>query len=112
FIGAGGIQGYARNLGTYQGDIFAILSLRAWNPWWLLQELRGGGQFLSDQGAVLGPITLRHVGYGLALFGELAVFLAVYRAPTARSSASRIGRTSRRTPRLRVSPPEPALSAV
>jgi Gpi18-like mannosyltransferase len=87
FIGAGGVQGYARNLGTYQGDIFAILSLRAWNPWWLVQELFAGGQFVSDQGAVLGPITLRQVGYGLALLGELAVFLAVYRAATARALA-------------------------
>ena len=87
FIGAGGVQGYVRNLGTYQGDIFAILSLRAWNPWWLVQELLAGGQFVSDQGAVLGPITLRHVGYGLALVGELAVFLAVYRAATARALA-------------------------
>jgi len=84
FIATGGVQGYVRNLGTYQGDIFAILSLRAWNPWWLVQELFAGGQFISDQSAVLGPITLRHVGYGLALLGELAVFLAVYRAPTAR----------------------------
>jgi hypothetical protein len=87
FIGAGGVQGYARNIGEYQGDIFAILSLRAWNPWWLVQELFAGGQFVSDQGAVLGPITLRHVGYGLALLGELAVFLAVYRAPTPRGLA-------------------------
>ena len=87
FIGAGGVQGYVRNLGTYQGDIFAILSLRAWNPWWLVQELLAGGQFVSDQGAVLGPITLRHVGYGLALVGELAVFLAVHRAATARALA-------------------------
>jgi len=87
FIAAGGVQGYVRNLGTYQGDIFAILSLRAWNPWWLVQELFAGGQFISDQGAVVGPITLRVVGYGLALLGELAVFLAVYRAPTTRALA-------------------------
>jgi len=29
FLAAGGVQGYAHNLATYQGDIFAILSLRA-----------------------------------------------------------------------------------
>ncbi len=80
FLAAGGVQGYARNLGAYQGDIFAILSLRAWNAWWLVQELFAGGSFVSDQGAILGPITLRHVGYGLALLGELAVFALVYRA--------------------------------
>jgi Gpi18-like mannosyltransferase len=87
FVGAGGPQGYLRNLGEYQGEIFAILSIRAWNPWWLVQELFAGGQFVSDAGAIIGPITLRHVGYGLAFLGELAVFLAVYRARTPRDLA-------------------------
>jgi len=87
FIPAGGIAGYARNLAAYQGDIFAILSLRAWNLWWLVQELLAGGSFVSDQGAVLGPITLREVGYGLALLGELAVFGLVYRARTPKALA-------------------------
>ncbi len=87
FLAAGGVQGYARNLGAYQGDIFAILSLRAWNAWWLVQELFAGGSFVSDQGAILGPITLRHVGYGLALLGELAVFALVYRARSPRALA-------------------------
>ena len=87
FVGAGGPQGYLRNLGEYQGEIFAILSIRAWNPWWLVQELFAGGQFVSDAGLIVGPITLRHVGYGLALLGELAVFLAVYRARTPRALA-------------------------
>jgi hypothetical protein len=87
FLAAGGVQGYTRNLGQYQGDIFAILSLRAWNLWWLVQELLAGGQFVSDQGAIAGPLTLRAVGYGLALVGELAVFLLVLRAPTPRALA-------------------------
>jgi hypothetical protein len=87
FLAAGGIQGYARNLGTYQGDIFAILSLRAWNLWWLVQELLAGGQFVSDQGTIAGPLTLRTVGYGLALAGELAVFALVFRARTPRALA-------------------------
>jgi Gpi18-like mannosyltransferase len=80
FVAAGGVQAYASNLSTYQGDIFAILSLRAWNAWWLVQQLFAGGQFVSDQGAIVGPITLRHVGYALALLGELAVFVLVSRA--------------------------------
>jgi hypothetical protein len=87
FIAAGGIASYARNLAAYQGDVFAILSLRAWNLWWLVQALLAGGSFVSDQGAVLGPITLRHVGYGLALLGELAVFGLVYRARSPRALA-------------------------
>jgi hypothetical protein len=87
FLAAGGVQAYAGNLATYQGDIFAILSLRAWNTWWLVQELFAGGQFVSDQSAILGPITLRHVGYGLALLGELAVFALVYWARSPRALA-------------------------
>ena len=87
FLAAGGIQGYARNLGAYQGDILAILSLRAWNLWWLVQELLAGGQFVSDQGMIAGPLTLRTFGYGLALLGELAVFGFVYRARTPRALA-------------------------
>ena len=87
FIPAGGVQGYARNLAVYQGDVFAILSLRAWNVWWLVQELLAGGSFVADTGRVAGPITLRHVGYGLAVIGELVVFALVYRARTPRALA-------------------------
>jgi hypothetical protein len=87
FLGAGGPAGYARNLGEYQGDIFAILSIRAWNLWWLVQEFLAGGNFVSDQGAVLGPLTLRHVGYLVAGIFEVIVFLAVLRSPTRRTLA-------------------------
>jgi hypothetical protein len=87
FVAAGGPAGYLRNLAEYQGDIFAILSLRAWNVWWLVQELLAGGNFVSDQGAIAGPITLRHVGYAIAGIFELVVFLAVYRSPTKRTLA-------------------------
>jgi hypothetical protein len=87
FLGAGGPAGYARNLAEYQGDIFAILSIRAWNLWWLVQELLAGGNFASDQGEVLGPLTLRHVGYFVAGVFELVVFLAVLRSPTRRTLA-------------------------
>ena len=85
FLAAGGPAGYVRNLAEYQGDIFAILSLRAWNAWWLVQEFLAGGSFVSDQGAIFGPITLRHVGYVVAGIFELVVFLAVLRSPTRRT---------------------------
>ena len=82
FLAAGGPAGYARNLGEYQGDIFAILSIRAWNLWWLVQEAFAGGAFLSDQRSIFGPLTLRHVGYLVGGALELVVFAAVYRRPT------------------------------
>jgi hypothetical protein len=87
FLGADGPAGYLRNLGEYQGDIFAFLSLRAWNPWWLLQEIAAGGGFVADSSAVLGPITLRHLGFAAAGLLELVVLLAVGRDPRPRTLA-------------------------
>ena len=85
FIPAGGPANYLKNLGEYQGDIFAILSLRAWNLWWLVQEALGGGQFVADDNAILGPITFRHVGYALTALFEVVVFVAVLRDPRPRT---------------------------
>ena len=87
FLAAGGLAGYARNLADYQGNIFAILSLRAWNVWWLVEQFGAGGNFVPDQAAILGPITLRHVGFLIAGILEVVVFLAVLRAPTRRTFA-------------------------
>ena len=41
FIPEGGPANYLGNLATYQNEIFNVLSLRAWNVWWLLQEAAG-----------------------------------------------------------------------
>jgi dolichyl-phosphate-mannose-protein mannosyltransferase len=87
FVAAGGPAGYARNLGEYQGDIFAVLSLRAWNAWWLVQEAWAGGQFVLDQTAIIGPLTFRHLGYLAAGALEVVVFAAVYLRPTPESLA-------------------------
>ena len=40
FLAAGGPLRYLGNLGEYQNDIFSVMSLRAWNFWWIVQELR------------------------------------------------------------------------
>jgi len=81
FIPFGGPAGYLRSLEAHQNDLFAVLSLRAWNPWWILQSA-AGGDFLGDSRAILGPLTPRHLG--LVAFGllELVVFAWVYRRPT------------------------------
>ena len=82
FIAAGGPANYLNNLATYQNDIFGVLSLNAWNPWALLQELGANGQFVSDRTSAFGPITFRLVGFVLAGLFALIVFVAVYRRPT------------------------------
>ena len=63
FLATGGPMAYLDNLSTYQNEIFNVLSLRAWNPWWLLQEAAAGGDFIRDDIAFAGPLKLRHVGY-------------------------------------------------
>jgi len=82
FVAAGGPAAYLRSVTTYQNEIFSVLSLRAWNPWWILQIVAGGGDFIRDAVPIVGPATLRWVGYVVAGLLELAVFLAVRRRPT------------------------------
>ncbi len=82
FVAAGGPANYLRNLAEYQNDIFGILSLNAWNPWALLQELGAGGQLVSDRSTAFGPVTFRVVGFVLAGLFAVIVFIAVYRRPT------------------------------
>jgi Gpi18-like mannosyltransferase len=85
FIPAGGPGNYLANLAEYQGDIFNILSLRAWNLWWLVQSLFAGGGFVADDVGFLGPLTLRHVGYVLTGALSLLVAVAILRDPRPRT---------------------------
>ena len=85
FIPPGGPANYLQNLSQYQGDIFAVLSLRAWNIWWIVQTVGADGKFVSDQSAIIGPVTLRHVGYALTALFEIVVFIAVLRDPRPRT---------------------------
>src|SRR3954453_221298 len=83
FLAAGGPVKYLGNLGEYQNGIFQFLSLVAWNPWWVLQELGGNGKFIVDTTPVLGPLTLRPLGYAIAALFGVVVFVGVYRRATA-----------------------------
>lgn len=85
FVASGGPLNYLRNLGEYQGEVFNVLSLRAWNPWWLVQEAAAGGAFIRDDTSVIGPLTLRHIGYGLAGLLELTIAATILRRPTPRT---------------------------
>jgi Gpi18-like mannosyltransferase len=81
FLADGGPIGYLDNVRYYSSGAFGILSLRAWNPWWALQEAAAGGDFIRDDVAFLGPFTLRHIGYVVTAFFSLAIGRAIIRDP-------------------------------
>lgn len=85
FLADGGPGRYLGNLARYQGDDFAVLSLRAWNPWWIVQGAPSRGAFLSDLGPLVGPVTPRLVGFAATALALVPVLVATYRAPTQRT---------------------------
>jgi Gpi18-like mannosyltransferase len=86
FVGAGGPAAYLASTTAYQGETFAVLSVRAWNPWWILQwAVAGEGAFALDGGALVGPITPRTLGYAAAALGLLLVFVALRRGASERA---------------------------
>jgi hypothetical protein len=82
FLAAGGLGNYLRHLGDYS-SLFGVVSLRAWNPWWILTDFAGGGALIADGVPIVGPITLRWVGFAITGLLELAVFLWVWDRPSA-----------------------------
>ena len=86
FVAAGGVERYGQNVSGYQGIDYAFASFRAWNPWWVIQQL-GGGDQLPDQTQILGPLTARNLGYLFALVGECLVGVLVFRARSPRALA-------------------------
>ena len=80
FIPAGGPVAYLGNLAQYQSGVFAILSLRAWNAWWLVQSAAGGGDFIADDIPFLGPLPV--------IAGELLVLLLLSLMPSQGTRAS------------------------
>jgi Gpi18-like mannosyltransferase len=85
FIPHGGPGDYLSNLAYYQNEIFSTLSLRAWNAWSLVQDLAVGGQFVVDDVPIIGPITMRHIGYAVTGLLSLTIGLAIIRDPRPRT---------------------------
>jgi Gpi18-like mannosyltransferase len=85
FLAAGGPMRYLGNLGEYQNDIFSVMSLRAWNFWWIVQQYAGGDEFVSDRVSIIGPISFRVLGF--LVTGLLALYVAVkiWRDPNPRT---------------------------
>ncbi len=82
FLPYGGVADYLHNLDYYQNGLFPILSVRAWNPWWLVQEALGHGEFVADSLPWLGPFTARHLGIAMTAVAEIIILAAVARRPT------------------------------
>ena len=95
FLAAGGPIDYLQNLAEYQDEIFPILSLQAWNVWWLLQISVASASFASDQTAVLGPITFRFIGFALTGVLSLVVAWLVRPRPAAADAHPRASRRRR-----------------
>jgi Gpi18-like mannosyltransferase len=87
FLAAGGPANYLGNLATYQNGPYSVLSLNAWNLWWLIQELFAGGSLVGDNQSFLGPLTFRLAGLGLTGVLLLLIGYGVYRRPTAQTLA-------------------------
>jgi dolichyl-phosphate-mannose-protein mannosyltransferase len=87
FLAAGGPANYLANLATYQNGPYSVLSLNAWNLWWLNQELFAGGSLVGDNQSFLGPLTFRLAGFGLTGLLLLLLGYGVYRRPTPQTLA-------------------------
>lgn len=84
FLQFGGPAHYLSSVAYYQNGAYGLLSLRAWNPWWLLQTAAGGGDFLVDGQALVGPLTPRFLGLAVTTLLAILVAYWVYRTPTPR----------------------------
>jgi hypothetical protein len=85
FLASGGVRDYLGNLGDYQNDVYSVLSLRAWNFWWIVQDLAPVDEFVSDRVPIIGAVTFRILGLGI--FGLLSLYIAwrIWRDPRPRT---------------------------
>lgn len=84
FLLSHGPSDFMRNVVDLQNGAFALLSIYAWNFWWLAAPVLSLTS-PSDAVPILGPLSGRQIGLALAAVGELIVFAAVLRRPTPRN---------------------------
>ena len=87
FIPAGGPANYLGGLARFQDDFYAILSLNAWNFWWIVQDLVAHGGLVADNHAFVGPVTFRAIGYLMSGLLLLGIGYGIWRRPTPRMLA-------------------------
>ena len=86
FLASGGPLRYLDHLRDYS-ELFSVISLRAWNPWWLVQMPFGTERLIVDTTAITGPLTFRLVGMAIAVVLGAAIAIWVARRPTPESLA-------------------------
>lgn len=87
FLGANGLGNYLEGLRRYQSELYGVLSVAAWNPWWVFQEIAARGSYVQDSAPFIGGVSYRLVGY-LATAAALGLITAsVARRPTPRMLA-------------------------
>jgi hypothetical protein len=84
FLAANGPANYVSWLGRYQNEFYTVISISAWNPWWMVQEVLTPGNFIIDSTAVVGSLSFRLLGYALTGVLLLLVGICVARRPTPR----------------------------
>lgn len=84
FVPADGPSNYLGNIVYYQGEGRAAMSVWAWNLWWLVQELVVGG-FAFDGAPIVGPVTVKLLGFIVTASLECLVALSVIRDPRPRT---------------------------
>jgi len=82
FLPFGGPARYLHVLDYYQNVRYDLLSLRAWNLWWIVQRNVLQIRYQPDQVAVLGPLTYRMIGFAITGMLALASAYRVYRRRT------------------------------
>ena len=82
FLPFDGPTKYLDLLAYYHDDRFDVLSLRAWNVWWIVQRNIFVVPWVPDRTEIFGPITYRMLGYGLTAVLGLLVAYRVWRRPT------------------------------
>ena len=82
FIPWDGPQKYLGWLDHYQNDRFDVLSMRAWNIWWIVQRNILHVSWEPDRNEILGPITYRMLGYGITALLAVIVAYRVWRRPS------------------------------
>jgi hypothetical protein len=81
FIPYGGPADYLATLRSDSAGASAVLSVHAWNPWWIVQELTGGGALVADDTAAIGPVTFRQIGLVVTIALWVVIGLGLLRDP-------------------------------